>query len=40
MGSLGEKVQMRRVEAGMRHLALGMLVNFEIPVRNPSGNVE
>lgn len=40
MGSLGEKVNMRRVEAWMRHLVLDMLVNFEIPVRNPGANVE
>lgn len=40
MRSLGEKVNMKKVEAGVRHLVLDVLVNFEIPARNPSGNVE
>lgn len=41
MGSLGEeKVNMRRVEVEMRYLLSDILLNFEIPVRNSSRNVE
>ena len=41
MGSLlEEKVNMRRREARLRSLALGILINLEIPISDPRGNVE
>lgn len=40
MRRLGEEVNMRRVDAGMRPLVVNILVNFEISARNPSGNAK
>lgn len=34
------EVNMRWVEARMRHLVVDILVNFWKPVRSPSGNVK